>query len=344
MIRLAKGNLIKQNTEALVNTVNCEGYMGKGVALQFKLAFPDNYQFYKKACRNGEVSPGHMLVYETRGLENPKYIINFPTKIHWRENSRYEFIEDGLADLILVIKSKSIKSIALPPLGCGLGGLDWHKVRPLIESAFNQIPTVEMILFEPAGAPLPTDMPIRTKHPRMTLARALLVKTIRQYTRLDYRLTLLEIQKIAYFLQEIGEPLHLKYEAGIYGPYAPNLNKLLEVMEGHFLTGIGDSQKPDAEIGLIDGATEEADKFLSQNLGINDHLERVLKLIAGFETPYGMELLSSVHWLAIHGSPRAKNPEEAIQGMAGWSDRKARMFKPKHIEVAWKRLASEKMI
>lgn len=344
MIRLARGNLLKQNTEALVNTVNCEGYMGKGVALQFKLAFPENYEFYKKACRNGEVNPGKMLVFKTRGLENPKYIINFPTKVKWRENSRYEYIEDGLVDLISIIESNSIQSIALPPLGCGLGGLDWNKVRPIIEAAFRKIPEVEMILFEPVGAPPSSDMPIRTKHPKMTLARALLVKTIRQYIRLDYRLTLLEIQKIAYFLQEVGEPLHLKYQAGLYGPYAPNLNKLLEVMEGHFLTGCGDSQKPDAEISLIQGATEEADKFLSQNLGINDHLDRVIKLIAGFETPYGMELLSSVHWLAVHESPRAKDSDDAIQGMARWSDRKAKMFKPKHIKIAWERLVSEGMV
>jgi len=318
--------------------------MGKGVALQFKLAFPENYEFYKKACRNGEVNPGKMLVFKTRGLENPKYIINFPTKVKWRENSRYEYIEDGLVDLISIIESNSIRSIALPPLGCGLGGLDWNKVRPIIEAAFRKIPEVEMILFEPVGAPPPSDMPIRTKHPKMTLARALLVKTIRQYIRLDYRLTLLEIQKIAYFLQEVGEPLHLKYQAGLYGPYAPNLNKLLEVMEGHFLTGCGDSQKPDAEISLIQGATEEADKFLSQNLGINDHLDRVIKLIAGFETPYGMELLSSVHWLAVHGSPLAKDSDDAIQGMARWSDRKAKMFKPKHIKIAWERLVSEGMV
>lgn len=341
MISIVRGNLLKQNTEALVNTVNCEGYMGKGVALQFKLAFPDNFQFYQKACRNNEVHPGKMLVFEIRGLENPKYIINFPTKIHWRQKSRYEFIEEGLEDLIEIIKTKSIKSISLPPLGCGLGGLDWRKVRPIIESAFSRIPNVEMFLFEPVGAPTPAEMPIHTKQPRMTRARALLIKMIEQYTKLDYRLSLLEIQKIAYFLQEGGEPLKLRYEAGRYGPYAPNLNKLLELMEGHYLRGYGDSQKPDAEINLMKGAIEEANRYLSEHSEVNPNLVRVKKLIGGFETPYGMELLASVHWLASRSIHPVKDPNEAIIGMANWSDRKREMFKPKHIKVAWGRLVSE---
>jgi len=341
MIKIARGNLIKQNTEALVNTVNCEGFMGKGVALQFKLAFPDNFEFYQKACRNNEVHPGKMLVYETRGLENPKYIINFPTKIHWRQKSRYEFIEEGLKDLIEIIKAKSIHSISLPPLGCGLGGLDWTKVRPIIESAFMDLPNVEMFLFEPVGAPIPDEMPIHTKQPKMTRARALFIKMIEQYAKLDYRLSLLEIQKIAYFLQEGGEPLKLRYQAGRYGPYASNLNKLLEVLEGHYIRGYGDSQKPDAEINLLKGSIEDANRYLSEHSEAIKHLEHVKKLISGFETPYGMELLSSVHWLAIHRDRQAKDPIEAISGMAKWSDRKRAMFKPKHIKVAWDRLVSE---
>jgi O-acetyl-ADP-ribose deacetylase (regulator of RNase III) len=316
--------------------------MGKGVALQFKMAFPDNFQFYQKAVHAGQVKPGTMLVYETRGVDNPKYIINFPTKVHWREKSHYEYIESGLEDLISVIKSLSIHSITLPPLGCGLGRLDWNRVRPMIESAFSQLPEVEVLLFEPSGAPTPSEMPVRTKHPKMTLSRALFIKLVKQYLRLDYRLTLLEVQKIAYFLQESGEKLNLRYEKGYYGPYAPNLNKLLEVMEGHYIRGYGDSQKPDVKIKLIKGAIEEADNYLFIHyLGVNDKLERVAQLIAGFETPYGMELLSSVHWLATHTKPSIENADQAISEMANWSERKKKMFKPHHIKICWERLVAE---
>ena len=162
--------------------------------------------------------------------------------------------------------------------------------------------------------------------------------------QLDYRLTLLEIQKLAYFLQEAGEPLRLRYEPGIYGPYAPNLNKVLEVLEGHLIRGYGDTQKPDVEIELLPGAVEEADRFLGNRPDVRGRLDRVGSLIAGFETPYGMELLASVHWIACHDPIPAANAESAVQRIGEWSNRKARMFKPDHIRVAWNRLASQDWI
>ena len=344
MVRLAKGNLLRAETEALVNTVNCVGHMGKGVALQFKKAFPDNFAYYQKACRAGDVQPGRMLVFETGAMLGLKYIINFPTKQHWRGKSKYEYIESGLEALVAEVKRRGIHSIALPPLGCGLGRLDWDRVRPMIEEAFAGVPNVEVLLFEPAGAPEAKTMPVGTHRPRMTVARALFIKLMEQYLQLDYRLTLLEIQKLAYFLQEAGEPLRLRYEPGIYGPYAPNLNKVLEVLEGHMIRGYGDTQKPDVEIELLDGALEEADRFLEDRPDVRDRLDRVGDLIAGFETPYGMELLASVYWIACHDPSPATDAETASKRIAAWSDRKARMFKPDHIRLAWTRLASQKWI
>jgi hypothetical protein len=176
----------------------------------------------------------------------------------------------------------------------------------------------------------------------MTPARAMFIKLMEAYAALEYSRTLLEVQKLAYFLQEAGEPLRLKYEAGHYGPYAANLNKVLEVMEGHFIRGYGDRQKPDAEIDLLPGAVEEASTFLADKPESLARLDRVARLIEGFETPYGMELLATVHWLAHKGgpkgAPRATDPETAIAAVRDWNPRKASTFKVEHIRTAWKQL------
>lgn len=341
MIELTQGNILRAEAEALVNTVNCLGFMGKGIALQFKKAYPENYDAYHKACNAGNVQPGRMFIFDLHSMLNPKYVVNFPTKRDWRANSRYEDIENGLQALVVEIRRRGIRSIAVPPLGCGLGGLDWNRVRPMIERAFAQLPDVRVLLFAPSGAPAANTMPVRTERPTLTIARALFIRLMDQYAAQSYRLTLLEIQKLAYFLQEAGQPLRLKYEAGHYGPYAPNLNKVLEVLERHYTSGYGDSQKPDVEIELLEGAALEAKVFLSNHAAEHERLARVNKLIEGYETPYGLELLSSVHWLARHGQPAATSPAEAVAGIAAWSDRKRQMFRLEHIGMAWDQLSTE---
>ncbi|MGB7295701.1 MAG: macro domain-containing protein [Candidatus Aminicenantales bacterium] len=341
MIEITRGNLIETDAEALVNTVNCVGYMGKGIALQFKKAFPDNFKAYERACRANGIRPGKVFVFSTGSLVNPKYIVNFPTKRDWRAKSQIEDVRIGLRSLIEEIRKLGISSVALPPLGCGLGGLNWKDVKPLIEGAFAALPNTRVMLFEPIGTPDARAMPVRTKRPRMTIARALLIRLIHQYAQLAYRLTLLEVQKMAYFLQEAGEPLRLRYEAGLFGPYAHNLNKVLEIMEGHFIRGYGDTQKPDVEIELLPGAIKESDKSLSGNEASADRLKRVATVIEGFETPYGLELLSSVHWIAVHGETTVSNPNEAVRAVHKWNERKQKMFKPEHIHIAWTRLAEQ---
>ncbi len=338
MIKVREGNLLEANTEALVNTVNCVGYMGKGIALQFKRAFPENFKAYERACRAGEVEPGKMLVFETGSMVNPRYILNFPTKQHWRARSDLADIRSGLVDLVETVRRLGIRSLAVPPLGCGLGGLDWRDVRPLIESAFADLPAVDVALFAPAGAPDPRTMPVGTKRPDLTVPRALFIRLMDLYGVMAYRLTLLEMQKLAYFLQESGEPLRLRYEEGPYGPYAHNLNKVLEVLGGHFTRGYGDTQRPDVEIELLPGAAREAEGLLAGREDSSRRLERVAEVIDGFETPYGMELLSSVHWVAAHGSVPAKGAEGAVAAVHDWNDRKRAMFRPAHIRVAWERL------
>jgi O-acetyl-ADP-ribose deacetylase (regulator of RNase III) len=279
-----------------------------------------------------------MFVFDTHSLVNPRFIINFPTKRHWRGSSKIEDIEAGLKALVEETRRRHLRTIAVPALGCGLGGLDWKVVRPMVEKSFSDVPNVQVLLFEPSGAPEPKKMPVRTHRPGMTIARALFIKLMQQYTELAYRLTLLEIQKLAYFLQEAGEPLRLKYEAGIYGPYAHNLNKVLEILEGHFTRGYGDTQSPDVEIELLPGSFQTADTFLSDRPDSRNRLGKVAKLIEGFETPYGMELLSSVHWVAVHSQSTAKSAEEAVRAVQQWNERKQRMFRPDHIRIAWQRL------
>jgi O-acetyl-ADP-ribose deacetylase (regulator of RNase III) len=344
MIKITNGNLLTADAEALVNTVNCVGFMGKGIALQFKQAFPWNNKLYEAACRAGEVEPGKMLIYDNGGLRKPHYIINFPTKRHWRGNSQISDIEIGLDALTAEVRRLNIRSVAVPPLGCGLGGLDWGEVRPMIEKAFSELPDVCVLLYEPKGAPPAREMQIGTNRPAITPSRALFIKLMSAYATLEYSQTLLEVQKLAYFLQESGEPMRLKYEAGTYGPFAANLYKVLEIMEGHFIRGYGDNQKPGTELQLLPGAVEVATEFLADRRASLERLGAVSELIEGFETPYGMELLASVHWVAKYGGPKHKTvalgAEAAIEQVHAWNPRKKQIFKPIHVRTAWSRLES----
>ena len=340
MIKLVKGNLLEAEAEALVNTVNCIGVMGKGIALQFKQAFPENFKAYYKACKNSEVKPGRVFTFPTGKMINPKYIINFPSKRHWKGKAKIQDIEAGLRNLVEVIRKLEIESIAIPPLGCGNGGLEWSRVRPLIESALNQAPNVKVLLYEPKGAPDVDMMPVDTKMPRMTRAKALFLKLFEQYSIPGYRLNMLEVQKLAYFLQSAGESLRLEYHKHKYGPYAENLNFVLQQMEGHFIRGYGDRSRM-ATIRLLSGASEEAEKVFANEPVSRENLEKVKKLIEGFETPYGLELLSSVHWVATVGNDPACSADEAVEKMLTWSARKKKIFKPTHIKKAWTRLAEQ---
>jgi O-acetyl-ADP-ribose deacetylase (regulator of RNase III) len=149
-MKFIAGNIFESDAEALVNTVNTVGVMGKGLALQFKERFPANYKFYVAACKNEEVKIGKMFITPTNSFMNPKWIINFPTKKHWMNNSRYEFIEAGLDDLVTQIEKLNIQSIAIPPLGAGQGGLNWDKVKELIQLKLGHL-NIEITVFEPVN-------------------------------------------------------------------------------------------------------------------------------------------------------------------------------------------------
>ena len=336
MIEHVAGNLIEADAEALVNSVNTVGVMGKGVALQFKQAFPDNYKEYLRACKHGEVQPGRIFVHKTGGLTNPRYILNFPTKRHWKGKSRMSDIESGLDALVKVIQERGITSVAVPPLGCGNGGLLWQDVLPKIEAAFRRVPEVKVLLYSPEGAPRPERMKVATTRPRLTAARAALLGLLKQYALPGYNISMLEVQKLAYFLQEAGEPLKLKFNRGSYGPYAEAHHFVLQRLEGHFIRGYGDRSAA-VSIKLLPSAAA-AESSLAANEAVKTRFERVARLIEGFETPYGLELLATVHRVGREDPKAREDPDLATVRVHNWSDRKAAQFNRSHVHLAWARL------
>lgn len=340
MICIKEGNLLKAEAEALVNTVNTVGVMGKGIALQFREAYPENYKAYKSACNKGDVQIGKMYIYFTNQLDNPKYIINFPTKNHWREKSKLSDLELGLIDLKNIIKKYEIKSIAIPPLGCGSGGLNWKDVKKLITRELQVLENTEILLFEPKGSPDVDDIPVKTKKPELTPSRASLIYLIYKYALPGYRLSLLEVQKLMYFMQESGEGLRLNYEKNYYGPYAENLNFVIQKLEGHYIRGYGD-RNTKAQIKIIHNSENIAKIFLEKAPDTSSRVNKVIELIQGFETPYGMELLTTVHWLVKENRNKEYKIENIVQDFQNWSLRKRTYFKPEHIKIAYDRLASQ---
>lgn len=332
MIEFRQGDILEANTEALVNTVNCVGVMGRGIALQFKDAFPDNFKAYAAACKRQEVQPGRMFIFERRQLGNPKFIINFPTKRHWRGQSRLGDIEAGLQSLVREIRDRGIQSIAIPPLGSGLGGLDWAQVRSRIEKALAALSDVAVLIFEPKQGLQPSRKP--AKVPDMTAGRAALIGLMGRYLGglLDPALTLLEIHKLMYFMQEAGEPLRLKYVEGHYGPYADNLRHVLKQIDGYFVSGYEDNgDAPDKEISLVPGAIEDAERFLLDHPATQARFAKVAELVDGFETPFGLELLSTVHWVCTRTD--VNDQDDLVPQVHAWNDRK-RQFTARQILLA----------
>jgi len=334
----SKGNLLEAEVEALVNTVNTVGVMGKGIALQFKKSYPANFKSYHKACKEGTVQLGVMHIHDNGQLTTPRWIINFPTKGHWRSKSKMQDVLDGLDALANEIVELGISSIAVPPLGCGNGGLNWAQVEPAIRSKLGELP-VTVHLYAPAGAPRAVEMPDKRRRPKLTMGKAALVAMIDRYSQAALGSTVVEVQKLMYFLQEAGQPLRLRYAKGQYGPYADNLRHVLIALEGHHLQGYGDgsSSVADAEpITVLPEAGQEAKAALedSGQLEILERIDRALALTAGFESAYGLELLASVHWCAKNESD-VGSASSAATCVRAWNERKASLFTDEHIEAAW---------
>jgi O-acetyl-ADP-ribose deacetylase (regulator of RNase III) len=354
MITFTTGNLLESRADALVNTVNTVGVMGKGIALMFKDAFPANYREYAAASKRGDVQTGRMLVTERSSmLGPPRWLINFPTKQHWRGKARIEWVKEGLTDLRRVLREREIRSIAIPPLGCGNGGLDWRDVRPLIEAALSDLTAVEITVYEPAAGY--QNVAKRSGLEKLTPARALIAELVRRYSVLGIECSLLEVQKLAWFLereilaQGLPNELDLHFVANRYGPYADRLRHLLEYLDGSYLRSeirIADARPSDA-IAFNDSKREVVAAYLKSEAGpYLRALDRVSQRIDGFESPLGMELLATVDWV-ITREGRRPELESIKTGLREWpgghdaGERKLRIFTDRMIVLALDRLAAE---
>lgn len=282
-----------------------------------------------------------MFVFETGRLTNPRFIINFPTKRHWRGKSRISDIDSGLDALVSEIETRGIRSVAIPPLGSGLGGLDWAVVRPRIEATLGRLRDVRVVVFEPRDS---ADAPAAAASrdvPAMTPGRASLVGLIDRYLAglMDPAVTLLEVHKLMYFMQEAGEPLRLRFKRAPYGPYAENLRHVLNAIEGHLVSGYADGgDAPDKELALVPGAVRDATEFLSEHSETRQRFERVANLVEGFESPFGLELLATVHWVSSPGP--AASHDDVVARTYAWGERK-RQFSERQIDVALRTLRAK---
>lgn len=341
MIEFTCGDLLKDESDVLVNTVNCVGVMGRGIALQFKKSFPENFKAYAAACKRGEVRPGLLFIYDTGDLTPPRYIVNFPTKRHWKGKSRIDDIETGLVELREFLLRVKPQSIAIPPLGAGLGGLEWPVVRKSIESALSDLGHVRIRVYEPKGAPAAATMAKSSSRPQMTAGRATLVGLVDRYLAglLDPFATLLEVHKLMYFLEEAGEPLRLDFRKAPYGPYSEKLRHVLTGVEGHFLEGYADGgDAPEKELQLLPGAIDDAWAFLRSHNETRTRFDRIGKLVEGYESPFGMELLSTVHWVCTHNP--VKELDDVVCKVYAWGDRK-RQFTRRQIGLAFESLVEQ---
>ncbi|MCG7904842.1 MAG: macro domain-containing protein [Candidatus Thiodiazotropha weberae] len=350
MIEYTKGNLLEAEVEALVNTVNTVGVMGKGIALMFKERFAHNMDEYAQACKKRKVQTGKMFVTETHELMGPKWVINFPTKQHWRNPSKLEWIIEGLEDLKRFIIEQQVKSIAIPPLGSGNGGLDWKVVRREIEQHLQDLEEVQILVYEPTRRY--QNVANKKGVQKLTPARALIAELVRRYWVLGMECSLLEIQKLAWFLErviesmDIDNPLQLKFKSNNYGPYADKLRHLLDALDGSYLKSekrIADSRPFDV-IWFDETKREHVKNYLiTDSCDYLPALEKASEIIDGFESPYGMELLATVDWLITRENcePTVEAIEEGMHHWpAGkrWADRKAGLFDHRSIGIALDRL------
>lgn len=328
MIRYEIGDMFRSNADCLINTVNCEGYMGKGIAYQFKMKFPENNKDYISACKTGKLHIGSLHFYKEEG----KTIINFPTKDKWRENSKISYIEVGLKELVRLLPELSVSVIAIPPLGCGNGGLIWQEVKPLIEKIINPIQEeYDFLIFEPSR----NYVQKAKKTPKLSLSSLVLMRITMQLKKFN----MIRLQKTAYFMDIFLKEKYFKFEKYKFGPYSYSIelvSKNIREFQYYFdLQNINEtyemvyqklcSEKIDAKLGKMLPAINQASDFVNNILNDRD-LEGVATAL-----------------FLIESSNEGLNEEDVVQQFQKWSNDKAKRFSGKDI-ISYVYLLEEKGI
>lgn len=332
MIQYVEGNILESDAMALVNTVNLVGVMGKGIALQFKKQFPINFKLYKKACEENTIGIGKLLVTKEQTVFGEKIIINFPTKKDWRKSSEYSYIEDGLDDLIRIIGEYHIKSVAIPPLGAGNGGLHWEIVKKIIEGKLSSLP-IDIIVYEPNAVIVDR---MKSERVKLTPARALLLYVMFDLVKHGEYISEFSTEKICYFLQRFGanELFKLKFEAKYYGPYSGKVRFVLNALNGSYILGYSDmDKKPFESLSLIADSFGEIEDIVNKNDFLRDVAAKTKCFLDGFYSDFGLELLSSIDYVMCqYGNISV---DEIYQRLSQWNHRKGKIFNDhKYIEIA----------
>ncbi|HEK21353.1 MAG TPA: phosphatase [Bacteroidetes bacterium] len=337
-MKFTTGNLLQAPVEALVNTVNTVGVMGKGIALLFKETYPENFRQYAAACKRKQLHPGTLLVVRESTLEGEKVIINFPTKTEWFRKSKYEYIESGLKRLAEVIREYNIKSIAIPPLGCGNGGLKWEKVKPMIQDYLSDLTDVDIQIFEPSDEvkDLLKKQESR-KVVKLTPARAMLLYAMYYYDSLGEDTSLFVANKLAYFLQRLGETSlsKLNFQASHYGPYSVGVEHVLHALNGKYIKGLEQrSAKAFEPLELQYNQFGELKNYVDKEFTAEQRLRltNLIRLISGYETALSLEILATIDFIK-KDKPKI-SLDDLTKEIQGWSERKGRLFLPRYINIA----------
>lgn len=345
MIQFIEGNLLESQAEALVNTVNTVGIMGKGIALQFKKAYPENYRIYAQACKDKSIGIGNLLVTDAENLiGGKKVIINFPTKTDWRKPSEYSYIERGLNSLVQIIETRKIKSIAIPPLGAGNGGLEWSKVKTMIEQHLSAV-DCQIMVYQPNYI---VQEVLRKERVALTPARAMLLAVLYDLVRSGEFVSEFAAEKVAYFLQRFGakEVFKLDFQSNFYGPYSGKVKHVLYYLNGSYISGyISKDKKPFDELSLVMDAEKDVLAYLSEREEpeFAEIVDKTKKFLQGFYSSFGLELLSTLDFIAQEQS--TNDTALITKHLASWSNRKKTMFSnSKFVPIALKRLEQSALL
>lgn len=353
MIHYVKGNLLESDAEALVNTVNTVGVMGKGIALQFKEAYPENYRIYNNACRKKELHIGRVLVVEDSNFTSgPKIIVNFPTKTHWRLPSEYSYIELGLQSLRKEIVSKHINSIAIPPLGSHNGGLDWLRVKQMVETTLGDL-DCDIYLYEPSEVVIER---MKSERVKLTSARAMLLTMLADLTKNGEFASVFAAEKLVYFMQRMGAEniFKVEFKPYYYGPYSGGkVAHVLYALNGSYIKGMGGMEnRPFDYIWLLDDAEQEASRFIKESKNAEKLYvicEKTKALLRDYYSNYSLELLATVDYL-LNMAPSLQNWRHYDEGevidileteIHQWSRRKEQMFKREFLNEAYRYLKNQ---